>query len=194
MICIEDILKELIKHNVPLNKIEEVNKAYELAAEIHKNQYRQSGEPYIIHPLSVAMNLLEMEVYDPDSISAALLHDSVEDAKNEFLDFSKEDIARIINPTVAELVDGVTKISKLKFSTKDEQNYANIRKLILGLIKDIRIILIKLADRLHNMRTLEFKSPHKQVENAKETQNLFVPIALTIGAYRTKSELEHSCI
>lgn len=190
MICIEDILKELIKHNVPLNKIEEVNKAYELAAEIHKNQYRQSGEPYIIHPLSVAMNLLEMEVYDPDSISAALLHDSVEDAKNEFLDFSKEDIARIINPTVAELVDGVTKISKLKFSTKDEQNYANIRKLILGLIKDIRIILIKLADRLHNMRTLEFKSPHKQVENAKETQNLFVPIALTIGAYRTKSELE----
>ena len=190
MITIEDILNELIKHKIPYYKLQEVIKAYDLAAEIHKGQYRQSGEAYIVHPLTVAMNLLDMEIYDPDTISAALLHDTIEDAKGEFSKFSKEDIATLINPTVAELVDGVTKISRMEFSTKEEQNLANTRKIINGLTKDVRIILIKLADRLHNMRTLEFKSPKKQIENSEETLHLFVPLALSIGAYRIKSELE----
>lgn len=190
MITIEDILNELIKHNIPYYKLQEVKKAYDLAAEIHKGQSRQSGEAYIVHPLTVAMNLLEMEVYDPDTISAALLHDTIEDAKGEFSNFSKEDIADLINPTIAELVDGVTKIGRMEFSTKEEQNLANMRKIINGLTKDVRIILIKLADRLHNMRTLEFKKPQKQIENSEETLHLYVPIALSIGAYKIKSELE----
>lgn len=190
MITIEDILNELIKHNIPYYKLQEVKKAYDIAAEIHKGQSRQSGEAYIVHPLTVAMNLLEMEVYDPDTISAALLHDTIEDAKGEFSNFSKEDIADLINPTIAELVDGVTKIGRMEFSTKEEQNLANMRKIINGLTKDVRIILIKLADRLHNMRTLEFKKPQKQIENSEETLHLYVPIALSIGAYKIKSELE----
>ena len=187
MITIEKILIELKSHGVSEKKLKEVQKAYILAADIHNGQYRQSGEPYIIHPLNVAKNLLDMEIYDPDTISAALLHDTLEDAK---IDFKKEDIARKINPTVAELVDGVTKMRRMQFSTKEEQSLANIRKITNGLSKDVRIILIKLADRLHNMRTLQYKSPEKQRENAIETKELFVPLALSIGAYQIKSELE----
>lgn len=187
---IEYILKVLKMHGATEEKLNEVKKSYDLAFEIHKTQFRQSGEPYIIHPLAVAINILNMEIYDPDTISAALLHDTVEDAKGQFSTFSKEDIACLINPVVAKLVDGVTKISKMNFNSKQEQNLANIRKIINGLNIDVRIILIKLADRLHNMRTLDFKKPEKQRENSEETLQLFVPLALTLGAYQIKSELE----
>ena len=187
MIKIEDIIQELRMHGVSEEKLKEIEKSYQLAAEIHKNQSRQSGEPYIIHPLHVAANLLKMEVYDPDTISAALLHDTIEDAE---IEFTKEDVAELINPTVAELVDGVTKMRRMNFSTTNEQALANTRKIINGLTKDVRIIMIKLADRLHNMETLEFKEPKKQKENAIETMELFVPLSLSIGAYRVKNELE----
>ena len=187
MITIEDILKELEKHQISEEDSKKIRKSYQLAAEIHKNQYRQSGEPYIIHPLNVANNLLKMEVYDPDTISAALLHDTIEDAE---IEFTKEDVAELINPTVAELVDGVTKMRRMNFSTTNEQTLANTRKIINGLTKDVRIILIKLADRLHNMQTLQFKTEKKQKENAIETMELFVPLALTIGAYQIKNQLE----
>ena len=187
MLTIETIIEELQKKNISEEKLNEIRKSYALAYEIHKNQVRQSGEPYIIHPLHVAKNLLEMEVYDPDSISAALLHDTIEDAE---IEFTKEDIANLINPTVAELVDGVTKMRRINFSTKNDQRLANIRKIMNGLTKDVRIILIKLADRLHNMETLEYKSPEKQRENAIETLELYVPLALSIGAYQVKNKLE----
>lgn len=187
---IEYILNVLETKGVSEEKLKEVKKSYDLAVEIHKDQFRQSGEPYIVHPIAVAINILDMEIYDPDTISASLLHDTIEDAKGEFSKFSKEDIAIMINPEVAKLVDGVSKISRINFNSKQEQNLANIRKIINGLIVDVRIILIKLADRLHNMRTLEFKAPKKQEENSKETLNLFVPLALTLGAYQIKSELE----
>lgn len=187
MICIENILNELRKHGVEETKIEEVKRAYLLAADIHKNQYRQSGEPYIIHPLNVANNVLKMEVYDPDTISAALLHDTIEDAE---IEFTKNDVAELINPTVAELVDGVTKMRRMSFSTKADETMANTRKIINGINKDVRIIVIKLADRLHNMETLEFKKPEKQKENAIETMELFVPLCLAIGAYQIKNKLE----
>ncbi len=187
MITIESIIENLREKNVPEEKIEEIKKSYAIAAEIHKNQVRQSGEPYIIHPLHVAQNLLDMEVYDPDTISAALLHDTIEDAE---IKFNKEDVAELINPTVAELVDGVTKMRRMNFSTTDEQTEANTRKIINGLVKDVRIIMIKLADRLHNMSTLEFKKPAKQKENAIETMELFVPLSLSIGAYQVKNQLE----
>ena len=186
MITIEDILNELKKHNVEESGLNDVRKSFTLASDIHKDQFRQSGEPYIIHPLNVAKNILDMEIYDTDTICACLLHDTIEDGE----DFSKEDIASIINPTVAELVDGVTKMRRMNFSTKEEQVLANTRKITNGLSKDVRIILIKLADRLHNMQTLDFKKPEKQRENAIETMEIFVPLALSIGAYRIKSTLE----
>ena len=186
MIIIEDILEELKKHNATEQDLENVKKSFHLASDIHKNQFRQSGEPYIIHPLNVAKNALNMEIYDADTICACLLHDTIEDGE----DFSKEDIARIINPTVSELVDGVTKMRRMNFSTKEEQVLANTRKITNGLSKDVRIILIKLADRLHNMETLDFKKAEKQRENAIETMEIFVPLALSIGAYKIKSDLE----
>lgn len=165
-------------------EVEIVRKAYEYADCLHQNQYRQSGEPYIIHPLNVAYILAEMHA-DKDTICAGLLHDTLEDTN-----ITKEDISHEFNQNIANLVDGVTKISKMNFSTKQDQNMANTRKIITGITEDVRIIIIKLADRLHNMRTLGFKSEFKQKENALETMEIFVPLAYYIGAYRIKSELE----
>ncbi len=161
-----------------------VKKAYYLAEQLHKGQYRQSGEEYITHPLTVAYILADMYV-DCDTLCAALLHDTVEDT-----DITLEDIRELFNDDVATLVDGVTKISKMSFSTRTEVNYANIKKLVTSITKDIRIIIIKLADRLHNMRTLEYKSIEKQKENSHETLDIFVPLAHNIGAYKIKNELE----
>ena len=174
-----DLIKEYNKEAVNV-----VRKAYEYADYLHQGQYRQSGEPYIIHPLNVAYILAEMHA-DSDTICAGLLHDTLEDTN-----ITKEDIAHEFNQNVANLVDGVTKISKMNFSTKQDQNMANTRKIITGITEDVRIIIIKLADRLHNMRTLGFKSEFKQKENALETMEIFVPLAYYIGAYRIKSELE----
>lgn len=186
-VTIESIIHELKKHGVSSEKAKEVYEAFIIADRIHNGVIRQSGEPYITHPLNVAMNVLKMEVYDPDTVSAALLHDTIEDA---FFDYRKQDIATSINPTVAELVDGVTKMKGMEFSNKEEKEAANTRKIINGLSKDIRIIVIKLADRLHNMSTIEWKSPQKQKENAAETLEIFVPLAIKIGAYQVKNELE----
>ena len=191
MITIEEILNDLKNHGVSEENISTVEKAYRIAEDIHKEQFRQSGEPYIIHPLSVAKNLINMEVYDTDSLCAALLHDTIEDAP---FDFRKEDVEKLINKDVAEIVDGVTKLRKLDFSTEKECMQANMRKIINGLTKDIRIILVKLADRLHNMETLDFKKPEKQMKIALETMELYVPLAYSIGAYRIKSRLEDLCL
>ena len=161
-----------------------IKKAYDVAAAKHYGQKRQSGEDYIIHPLNVAYILAEIHA-DVDTICAGLLHDTLEDTNT-----TKEELIIEFNEDVANLVDGVTKISKLDFSTKEEQNLANTRKIITSITSDVRIIIIKLADRLHNMRTLNFKSEYKQKENSLETMELFVPLAYYIGAYRIKSELE----
>ena len=161
-----------------------IRKAYEYARLMHAGQRRQSGEPYIIHPLNVAYILAQMKA-DRDTICAGLLHDTLEDTKA-----TKEEISNLFNPCVAELVDGVTKLSKMNFSSKKEEVCANTKKIISGITEDIRIIIIKLADRLHNMRTLQYKSVYKQKENAIETLELFVPLAYSIGAYRIKNELE----
>ena len=178
-----DKLLEIIQDYNP-DEVENVRKAYEFANELHKGQYRQSGEPYITHPLNVAYILAEMHA-DRDTLCAGLLHDTLEDT-----DTTKEDIADIFNKNIANLVDGVTKISKMNFSSKEEQTLANTRKIITSITSDVRIIIIKLADRLHNMRTLEYKTEFKQKENALETMEIFVPLAYYIGAYRIKSELE----
>ena len=181
-VSLNDLLNKLIEYNP--EEVEIVKKAYEYADDLHKGQVRQSGEPYISHPLNVAYILADMHA-DRDTICAGLLHDTLEDTN-----ITKEDIAHDFNHNVANLVDGVTKLSKMNFSSKQDQNFANIRKIITGITEDVRIIIIKLADRLHNMRTLQFKSEFKQKENALETMEIFVPLAYYIGAYRIKSELE----
>ena len=179
---LHDLLDKLKEYN--FSEIEIVKKAYEYAANLHSGQTRQSGEPYVSHPLNVAYILAEMHA-DRDAICAGLLHDTLEDTNT-----TKEDISHDFNQNVANLVDGVTKLSKMNFSSKQDQNYANTRKIITGITEDVRIIIIKLADRLHNMRTLQFKSEFKQKENALETIEIFVPLAYYIGAYRIKLELE----
>ena len=179
---LQDLIDKLNEYNS--EEVEVIKKAYEYAKKLHEGQYRQSGEPYINHPLNVAYILADMHA-DRDTICAGLLHDVLEDTE-----ITKEDIAHNFNQNVANLVDGVTKLSKMNFSSKQDQNLANTRKIITGITEDVRIIIIKLADRLHNMRTLQFKSEFKQKENALETMEIFVPLAYYIGAYRIKSELE----
>ena len=170
--------------NYESNNLELIRKAYDYADYMHSGQLRQSGEAYITHPLNVAYIASIMSA-DIDTICAALLHDTLEDTSA-----TKEEITRLFNSEIAKLVDGVTKISKMNFSSKSEQNLANIRKIVTGIMEDVRIIIIKLADRLHNMRTLEYKSVFKQQENSIETMEIFVPLAYYIGAYKIKNELE----
>lgn len=178
-----DDLISLVERYSP-ESVETVKKAYKVANQLHRGQKRQSGEDYIIHPVAVAYILAEMHA-DCDTLCAGLLHDTIEDTA-----LTKEDIKEMFNENVANLVDGVTKISKMNFSSKKAHNLANTRKIITGITDDVRIIIIKLADRLHNMRTLQYKTPFKQKENALETMEIFVPLAYYIGAYRIKSELE----
>ena len=181
-LTVNDLLLKVAEYNI--EGLEMVKKAYYYAEELHKGQKRQSGEDYITHPLNVAYTLAEMYA-DTDTLCAALLHDTLEDTK-----ITKEQIAIDFNDDVANLVDGVTKISRMNFATKQEQNLANTRKIITSITNDVRIIIIKLADRLHNMRTLQFKSEFKQKENAKETLLLYVPLADRLGMHIIKSELE----
>lgn len=181
-ITLQDLLDKLEEYNP--EEVEIVKRAYEYADTLHQGQMRQSREPYISHPLNVAYILADMHA-DKDTICASLLHDTLEDTN-----ITKEDISHDFNQNVANLVDGVTKLAKMNFSSKQAQNYANTRKIITGITEDVRIIIIKLADRLHNMRTLGFKSEFKQKENALETMEIFVPLAYYIGAYRIKLELE----
>ena len=165
-------------------EIEYITKAYNFASKHHEGQVRKSGEPYISHPLAVTYILASMKA-DRDTLCAGLLHDVVEDT-----DVTLDDLRFEFNDTVAKLVDGVTKMNKINFNSKQEMEDANTRKLITSITKDARIIIIKLADRLHNMRTLEFKSENKQIENSIETLEIFIPLANHIGAYKIKRELE----
>lgn len=169
-------------------EIENVIKAYDFARIAHKDQTRESGEPYIIHPVNVCINLAKFHA-DGATLVAGMLHDVVEDTE-----YTIEDVEERFGSDVAKLVLGVTKISNLHFSSLDEARDANIRRIITSLNDDVRIIIIKLCDRLHNMRTLKFKTLEKQQKNALETLSIYVPIAYFIGAFRLKCELEDICL
>ena len=184
---IEELIEKIKKYNPELDE-EMLRKAYKLAYEHHKGQKRNSGEDYIIHPLNVAMILADMHM-DTPTIIAGLLHDTIEDT-----DVTYDDIKNMFREEIANLVDGVTKLKKLNYRTKQEKQAENIRKMVLAMAKDIRVIIVKLADRLHNMRTLEYMTDAKKKEKALETLEIYAPIADRLGMSKIKWELEDSSL
>ena len=184
----EELYGELIasvKKYHPSDDISLIEKAYRVAADAHKDQKRKSGEPYIIHPLCVAIILADLEL-DKESIAAGLLHDVVEDTV-----MTEEELTEEFGPEVSLIVSGVTKLAQLKYSAdKVEEQAENLRKMFLAMAKDIRVIIVKLADRLHNMRTMEFMTPAKQKEKSRETMDIYAPIAQRLGISKIKTELD----
>ncbi|WP_061254458.1 RelA/SpoT family protein [Leptospira interrogans] len=180
----KDILLEGVRQKLGDHAYESVQKAYDVSERAHQGQFRLSGEPYIVHPLQVGFILYELGL-DEKVICAGLLHDVIEDTE-----YSREDMIRDFGEDITDLVEGVTKISKIKSQSKETEAAENIRKIIVATIKDIRVILIKLADKTHNLRTLSFQPPEKQRRIAQETLSLYAPIAGRLGIYKIKSELE----
>ena len=183
-ICTIDVLIQKILDDERQYDLSKIISAYEFAAKAHANQFRSSGEPYITHPLAVSFILLELGM-DTDTICAAMLHDVVEDT-----DVTLEEVKKRFGQDVAMLVDGVTKLGKIPLFTKEEQQAENVRKILLAMSQDIRVIIIKLCDRLHNMRTLHYRPAHKQRNTALETMNIYAPIAHRLGMRTIKEELE----
>ena len=180
----QELVKSVMRYH-PSTDLSMIEKAYQVAKAAHKDQVRKSGEPYIIHPLCVGIILADLEL-DKESIAAGLLHDVVEDTP-----MTTEDVAAEFGDEVALLVDGVTKLGQLSYSAdKVDEQAENLRKMVLARAKDIRVILIKLADRLHNMRTLKYMRPEKQKEKARETMDIYAPIAQRLGISKVKIELD----
>src|SRR5881398_2325671 len=178
-----DLMKRM-QESRPQDDLAIIKKAYDYSLKHHDGQTRASGEPYLVHPLEVALVLAEMKM-DPVAVAAGLLHDSVEDTSVTIVDIRKE-----FGEQVAHIVEGVTKISRIDFSSREEQQAENLRKMMLAMVDDIRVVLIKLADRLHNMRTLEHLPPERQQKIAKETLDIYAPIAHRLGMGKIRGELE----
>ncbi|HUL00922.1 MAG TPA: HD domain-containing protein, partial [Nitrospirota bacterium] len=174
MIRLNDILDKVSAYN-PAADLDLIRKAYVFSAKVHQGQNRLSGEPYLVHPMEVAAILADLKL-DVPTVITGLLHDTVEDTLT-----THEELESIFGTEVANLVDGVTKIGKINFKTKEESQAENFRKMLLAMSDDIRVILIKLADRLHNMRTLQYQPEPKQRSIAKETLDIYAPIANRLG-------------
>ncbi|MFP5386811.1 MAG: RelA/SpoT family protein [Bacteriovoracia bacterium] len=184
-------IDELVKRAevlLPETDMAILRKCYEFAEKMHAGVKRSSGEPYIIHPLNVAATLIKLKM-DLDSIMAGLLHDTVEDC-----DVSPEDIAKMFGQSVAQIVVGCTKISKIKFKTKEESQAENFRKMVVAMAQDLRVIIVKLSDRMHNMRTLQYMTKEKQQAKAQETLDIYVPLASRLGINSVKADLEDLCL
>ena len=177
-------LLEKAKQHFSDSDIEKMCKAYNFAASMHEGQLRKDGSAYVTHPIATAKIVMEMEL-DMDSVVAAILHDCIEDT-----DVTYDEVAKRFGRPVADMVDGVTKLSRVPFSSKEEEQVENLRKMLLAMAKDIRVILIKLADRLHNMRTMEYQSEKKQRTKSLETMEIYAPIAHRLGMQKVKWELE----
>src|SRR6266436_7862624 len=183
MIRLEEILDRVAKHH-PSDNLDLIRRAYIFSAKEHKGQVRASGEPYLTHPLEVANLLAEMKM-DAITVSVGLLHDVVEDTL-----VSLDKIEEIFGPEVAHIVDGVTKISQIKFTSNEAKQAENFRKMLLAMTDDIRVIMVKFADRLHNMRTLQYLSAERREAIARETMEIYAPLANRLGMGKVRGELE----
>ena len=181
-------MRSTILKCMPYADMDLINQAVDYARNKHKDQLRKDGSPYIIHPLAVAEIVAEIGL-DTDAVLGALLHDCIEDT-----DASHDDIDRIFGPTVAELVEGVTKLTRANFSSSEQAQMENLRKMFMAMSKDIRVVLIKIADRLHNMRTMQYQSPAKQVIKCRETMDIYAPLAHRLGMQKIKWELEDTSL
>ena len=180
----EELIATLVRYHPEAN-VDLVERAYRFAEKAHEGQFRKSGEPYFTHPLTVASILAKL-MLDAPTIAAGLLHDTVEDCEG----VTSEVIEKEFGQEVELLVDGVTKLKRLDFTSKADQQAESIRKMILAMSKDIRVVLIKLADRMHNMRTLKSQPPESQKRIAQETLDIYAPLAHRLGVYKIKQELE----
>ena len=178
-------LEDTVRGYNPSANFQQIRQAYELAREMHGTQMRKDGSPFITHPLAVAQIVAEELHLDSESIIAALLHDTIEDTS-----VTHEQIAKLFSPTVADLVEGVSKLTRVHYTSKEEEQMENLRKMLMAMSKDIRVILIKISDRLHNMRTMEYQTPEKQKQKSFETMEIYAPIAHRLGMQKMKWELE----
>ena len=178
-------LEDTVRHYNPSANFQQIRSAFEFAAKAHGAQMRKDGSPFITHPLAVAQIVAEELHLDSESIEAALLHDTIEDTSA-----THEDISRLFSPTVADLVEGVSKLTRVHYTSKEEEQMENLRKMLMAMSKDIRVILIKISDRLHNMRTMEYQTPEKQKQKSFETMEIYAPIAHRLGMQKMKWELE----
>ena len=178
-------LEDTVRAYNPTASFDKIRAAYEFAAAAHQGQLRKDGSPFVTHPLAVAQIVAEELHLDSESIEAALLHDTIEDTSA-----THEDIAKQFSPTVADLVEGVSKLTRVHYTSKAQEQMENLRKMLLAMSKDIRVILIKIADRLHNMRTMEYQTPEKQKQKSFETMEIYAPIAHRLGMQKMKWELE----
>ena len=181
-------LEDKVKAYNPALDAKRLFSAFTYADNAHAGQLRKDGSPYITHPLAVAEIVADLEL-DTDSIIASMLHDTIEDPGA-----THEEIAKLFGHTVADLVEGVTKLTRVQYTSKEEEQMENLRKMLMAMAKDIRVILIKICDRLHNMRTMEYQSARKQKEKALETMEIYAPIAHRLGMQRIKWELEDTSL
>src|SRR5881409_900288 len=183
MTQLETLIEEIPKYQ-PGADLDVLARAYQFSAASHQGQQRASGEPYLSHPLEVANLLVDFKM-DVTTVTAGLLHDVLEDTVA-----TKDDLAREFGPEIAELVDGVTKIGKLAFSSREERQAENFRKMVVAMAHDLRVLMIKLADRLHNMRTLDYLASDRGRKIAQETLDIYAPLAHRLGMAKVKAELE----